>query len=127
MMNYYNPYYQAYQPTQQVARVNGENGAKAYQLPPNSSALLLDESAPLVWLKQTDSNGFPSLTPYTITEYKPEPEVDLKAIMAKIEELEVRLNESDFTNHEKREPDNTTATRAKARKSAANLPADDAD
>ena len=31
-------------PQMQVTRVNGENGARAYQIGPNSSALLLDES-----------------------------------------------------------------------------------
>ena len=30
----------------EIVKVNGENGARAYQLAPNSSALLLDESAP---------------------------------------------------------------------------------
>jgi hypothetical protein len=33
---------------QEVVRVNGRNGAEAYQMAPNSSALLLDESAPVV-------------------------------------------------------------------------------
>ena len=39
---------------QEVVRVNGEGGANAYQLMPNSSALLLDETAPIVWLVTTD-------------------------------------------------------------------------
>ena len=42
------------QPMQQVVRVNGENGAKAYQMGANSSALLLDESGLLVWLVTAD-------------------------------------------------------------------------
>jgi hypothetical protein len=33
---------------QEVVRVNGRNGAEAYQMAPNSSVLLLDESAPVV-------------------------------------------------------------------------------
>ena len=34
----------------QVVRVNGENGARAFQMGANSSALLLDESGLMVWL-----------------------------------------------------------------------------
>lgn len=33
---------------QEVIRVNGRNGANAYQMAPNSSILLLDETAPVV-------------------------------------------------------------------------------
>lgn len=45
---------QAIQQRCDVVTVNGENGAQAYPLAPNSSALLLDESQPLVWLVKTD-------------------------------------------------------------------------
>jgi len=55
---------------QEVVRVNGMNGANAYQLPPNSSILLLDDSAPIVWLKITDGAGYPTLTPYDIVPHK---------------------------------------------------------
>lgn len=54
----------------EVVRVNGRNGAEAYQMSPNSSALLLDTSAPIVWLKTTDGAGYPSLQAYGITPMK---------------------------------------------------------
>ncbi len=44
---------QAMQQRCEVVTVNGENGAQAYPLAPNSSALLLDESQPLVRLSAT--------------------------------------------------------------------------
>ena len=61
-MSYQNPYLNPYgfanygqymppmqnQNQQQVTRVSGENGAKAYQIGANSSALLLDESGLMV-------------------------------------------------------------------------------
>ena len=67
-MNYMNPmntygFGQPFQPQiqpvmpaaqQQVVRVSGENGAKTYQIGPNSSALLLDESGLLIWLVTSD-------------------------------------------------------------------------
>ena len=33
---------------QEVVRVSGRNGAEAYQMAPNSSILLLDETAPII-------------------------------------------------------------------------------
>lgn len=74
MYNGYNPYqymgYNSTQPLQQrqeVIRVNGRNGADAYQMAPNSSILLLDETAPIIWLKTTDGASYPTVTGYTIT------------------------------------------------------------
>lgn len=97
MYNYgYNNVY-----TQQVVKVNGENGARAYQLPANSSALLLDETAPLVWLKQTDGAGYPTITPYKIEPYVPEPEPDFRTLETRIAKLEELINgKSDITEHE---------------------------
>ena len=54
---------------QEVTRVNGEGGANAYQMMPNSSALLLDETAPIVWLVTTDGAGFKTVAPYKITPF----------------------------------------------------------
>lgn len=51
---------------QEVIRVHGEEGAKAYQMAPNSSILLLDETAPIVWLKTTDGASYPTITGYKI-------------------------------------------------------------
>ena len=46
-------------PQSQVVKVNGENGARAYQIGANSSALLLDESGLMVWLVTSDGmNGY---------------------------------------------------------------------
>ena len=56
---------------------------------PNSEILLLDETAPVVWLKTTDGAGYPRLTPYDITIHE-EVQVDYKSLeerIAKLEEL----------------------------------------
>lgn len=115
MFNSYNPYTGMYgvaspQPSsfnqpqsnnmlgarQQVIRVNGKNGADAYQMPPNSSILLLDQTAPIVWLKMTDGAGYPTVTPYDIAPHQTEPQIqqtDIKAMEARITRLEDILNE----------------------------------
>lgn len=72
--------------------MNGENGARTLQMMPNSQALLLDDTAPLVWLAQTDGAGYKTLTPYTITPYQPEPEISLKDIEARLTKIEEAIN-----------------------------------
>lgn len=88
-----NPYQQN-QPMQRydVIKVNGKNGAEAFQMAPNSSVLLLDETSPIVWLKQTDGAGYPTLSPYSITPYQPEPQVSMGSLEARISRLEDIIN-----------------------------------
>ena len=95
--SYPQSYPQTY-PRQEVIRVNGKGGAEAFVMSPNSSVLLLDENSPIIWLKTTDGAGYPSLTPYTITPYKEEPQPDYKSLDERIKKLEEALNES---NHSK--------------------------
>lgn len=72
MNNVFNPY-QFIQPvyqqqTQQLIRVSGMEGAKAYQLGPNSAVSLFHETEDVFYIKTTDGAGFP-----TIHAYKFEP------------------------------------------------------
>lgn len=85
---------------QQITHVNGENGARAYQMLPNSSALLLDDTAPLVWLAQTDGAGYMSVTPFEIKPYTPPKPIDLNELLARLESIEGKLNESNTTANE---------------------------
>ena len=59
------------QPVQQASpapltlmRVNGADGAKAYQMPPNSMVALFDANEDVFFLKVSDGNGFCTTTPY---------------------------------------------------------------
>lgn len=54
-------------PHYEVIRVNGRAGAEAFQMGENSSVLLLDETANIIWFAQTDGAGYKTLTPFTIT------------------------------------------------------------
>lgn len=87
--------YYGYQPQQSVIRVNGENGARALQLPPNSSALVLDETAPLVWLCQSDGAGYRTVTPYHIEPFK---QVTQESLDERLKRLEEKC-ESYFAGH----------------------------
>ena len=69
-----NPYQQ--QPKQEVVKVNGENGARAFPIGANSSAILLDESGQLVWLVTTDGAGYKTVMPYDISPHQSAPPFD---------------------------------------------------
>ena len=103
---YSNPYGQTMQQALQpcsITKVSGENGAKAFGMAPNSRALLLVETAPLVWLKTTDGAGYPTLTPYTITPYKAAPPVDVASLEQRITALEAKFHdEPDLTSDGKK-------------------------
>lgn len=95
----YSPFAQNLPPMQvpgqpvQVVRVNGRNGADAYAIGPNSSALLLDESGTLVWLITTDGAGYKTVAPYDITPHKDVPMPDFESLESRIARLEAFVNE----------------------------------
>ena len=93
-MNYYNPY----MVKSEVVKVNGRKGAEAYQMAPNSSALLLDETAPLVWLVQTDGAGYKTCTPFDIKIH--EEKNVLQDIQERLARLEKAYEQSDSKRDE---------------------------
>ena len=58
------------EPTQNLIRVNGINGAKAYQMPANSTVALFDSNNDVMYVKSTDGAGFPSIRTFSFTELK---------------------------------------------------------
>ena len=111
--NYINPYYNPYgqqlqsynqqpfqqnMPQQQVIKVNGENGARAYAMGANSSALLLDECGTIVWLATTDGASYKTVTPYDITPHKTTPLPDYTNLESRITKLEDMVNEYASSN-----------------------------
>ena len=80
-------------PRCEIIQVNGENGAKAFMMAPNSSALLMDTTAPIVWLCQSDGAGYHTQTPFKIEPFKPDAPVDVRTLEDRIARLEARLNE----------------------------------
>lgn len=52
----------------QYAIVNGLEGAKAYNMPPNSSMMLMDSSNPYVYMKTTNQMGQASIRCFRLVE-----------------------------------------------------------
>ena len=84
----------------QIIKVNGRGGAEAYQMPPNAQVLLLDETQPILWLKQTDGAGYPTLNAYDIKPHEEKPVPDMHSLEERITKIEEALkNESHTTNN----------------------------
>ena len=94
---------QAIQPQTQtkVVEVTGRAGAESYQLGPDSSILLLDNTAPIVWLVKSDGAGYKTLSAYDIKPHEEEKPVDhFKELEDRITKLEETVNakQSNTTN-----------------------------
>ena len=96
------------QPTSQVVRVNGENGARSFQMGANSSALLLDESGLIVWLVTSDGAGYKTVSPYDIVPHKAEPQPDYGSLESRIQRLEEIVNAKPVNSNRKKQSDDVT-------------------
>ena len=54
--------------TQNLIRVNGIDGAKAYQMPANSTVALFDNNEDIMYIKTTDGAGFPAIRTFAFNE-----------------------------------------------------------
>lgn len=89
-------------PQQQVATVAGADSLTQIQLAPNSSILVMDQSAPIVYLCQSDGVGKVTTTAYDISPHKDAAtaqrenmDARLSALEAAVKRLEGTRNESD--------------------------------
>ena len=83
---------QQQQPRMEVVKVNGENGARAFPIGANSSALLLDESGTIVWLVVTDGAGYKTVSPYDITPHQVAAAPDYSTLDERVKKLEDFIN-----------------------------------
>ena len=83
--NNYTPYgYNPYNPssnyrTNTYAFVNGIEGARAYQMYPNQTVLLMDSDSPLCFMKTSDNMGKATLRCFKLTEVN---ESELKGVIS---------------------------------------------
>ena len=88
------------QPMQQpsIVWVPNEQAAREYLVAPNSAVTLWDSGAPVVYLKQADASGKPTLTTYDLVErtqrpaQAPQTPAVEYAPLSRLEALEARLD-----------------------------------
>ena len=62
--------------TTDLNAVNGDDGAKQFSMRPNSRVALFDINDDIVFIKQTDSNNYPTIRKFRLTEIVDEPKVN---------------------------------------------------
>lgn len=73
-------FYQPYCGNEQLVRVTGLDGAKAYQMHPNSVVALFDGAEDIFYLKSTDGAGFPTIRIFRFEEVTSTPNVSQEYI-----------------------------------------------
>ena len=80
---------------QRIPRVNGREGANAYQVEPGGEALLLDLNDPLVWLVQADDAGVKTIDALDISKHVDPEQQTMETLEERVnkivETLEVRV------------------------------------
>lgn len=98
--SYYTPINRPTLPQQQIIQVNGKSSVDTIQLAPNSSILVMDTSAPIVWLCVSDGVGKVTSTPYDITLHKETPAPDMASIETRIANIENTIAKWEARDHE---------------------------
>lgn len=73
---------------QNLIRVNSIEGAKAYQMSPNSTVALFDSNEDIMYIKSTDGAGFPSIRSFRFEELKEDTQTDPSVDYISREEFE---------------------------------------
>lgn len=82
------PQPQSYGPQMQAVRVNGRQGAEAFRMGTNSSALLLDHSEKYAWYIETDGAGYKSILQLDIIPHEEAPAPDYSTLDERVRKIE---------------------------------------
>ena len=93
-------------PRMEAIRVNGEAGARAIQMAPNSSQVLIDNTnSNLIWVAQTDGAGYLTVTPFDVFPHKTQQQLTENAFEERLNKLEEKYEQlaSGFTKQSKKQ------------------------
>lgn len=96
-------------PQMEIQKVTGEESVRAFPMGPNSSAILLDTTNPLVWVVTTDASGFKTIQPYSITPYTPEKPLAMSDIQSQFDTLNDRLTKLEERMNSRGQPNHGNA------------------
>lgn len=88
----FQPQFQQFQqpalPQQQILTANGKASIDALKMSPNSSVLIADSTAPIVWKCVSDSLGNVTSEAYDISLHVDKPPVDLSSLESRVASIE---------------------------------------
>ena len=106
----YNPYQQQFSmyqnpqnilPQQQIMQSNGKPTFDTFRMSPNSSILIADTSAPVVWKCVSDGLGNVTSEAFDITPHKEESALDAVSVTAILTEMNERITKLEEMNNDK--------------------------
>jgi hypothetical protein len=100
----YQPQFPAMQPQQTLTRVTGMEGAKAYQMAPNSVVALFDGDNDVFYVKSTDGAGFPTIKAFSFAPLETAPAQSEFVTRAEFEELKGLITNGKQSVWRKAEP-----------------------
>ena len=80
--------YQNVLPQQQILTANGKTSIDALKMSPNSSCLIADTTAPIIWKCVSDGLGNVSAEAYDISVHVDKPPVDLNSLESRVASIE---------------------------------------
>ena len=100
-------------PPQQILQANGKTSIDAIRMSPNSSVLIADTTAPIVWKCVSDGLGNVTAEAFDISHHKTDDEVEKETTTNLLNDISERLKRLEF-NYESiinrnNEPSNKTA------------------
>lgn len=112
----------SYLPKQEIIRVNGRASIDKLKMQPNTEAILLDATAPIVWLCTSDGLGTVTSTPYDITLHQDAPQQQPQVEPQTDHSLENRISQLESLILEMEEKFNgkSNATTAKSKPNESN-------
>jgi hypothetical protein len=78
-------------PPQQILQANGKASITALKMSPNSSVLIADTTAPIVWKCVSDGLGNVTAEAFDITHHKTEEETEKETLNSTLKEINERL------------------------------------
>lgn len=91
-----NPYAYAQPPQRQIESVTGRQSAEAYQLAPNSSAILLDSTRDRFYVVRSDASGYRTVDAYDFVKAEDEGaqrEREMQELQSQISEIKRDIEE----------------------------------
>lgn len=83
-------------PPQQILQANGKTSIDAIRMSPNSSVLIADTTAPIVWKCVSDGLGNVTAEAFDITHHKTEEEVEKETTNNLLNDISERLKRLEF-------------------------------
>ena len=105
--------YMRQMPHYEIVKVNGQAGANAFQMAPNSSIFLADATNPnLIWLVQTDGAGYSTSTALDVSIHQEKPQPNLSNLEERVKHLEDMYDKfnSGFNKQSKKQYSNSGNT-----------------